>query len=478
MEKIKDFEELQGVLPWGHSYLKCAKFMILNINDDNTANTFIKEIFKEITHAGMRPDKEAINIAFTHSGLVKLRLPGETLNGFSREFKEGMNLKHRRFLLGDVGENDQSNWSWGSSCQKEVHIILMLYSKNESQLPQLYKTNSERLSQYGLEEIITPLDSIELLGKKEHFGFRDGIAQPYVEGLGSKKTRPSSPIATGEFILGYKDEYNQFARNPIVESNTGDTSCLPDDLCGSGKKAFGQNGSYLIVRQLAQDVSGFWKFLDEECQKTGSTNDASTIKLAAKMVGRWPSGIPLVKEADKDSNDPNLIKDDDFLYDNTDRHGYKCPLGSHIRRANPRDTLGSDANSSLEISRKHRLIRRGRPYGPPFVESMNPEEMVLAKDDNKDRGLLFMAFSGDINRQFEFSQRSWINSPKFKNLYNDSDPIIGNHYSKGEEVTNSFTVQACPVRQRVTNLPQFVTTKGGAYFFLPSMKALKYLGSL
>lgn len=478
MEKIKDFEDLQGVLPWGHSDLQHAKFVLLHLTKDSDATAFLRTVLEDITHAGMRPKVEATNLAFTHSGLSQCGLPAETLNGFSREFKEGMNLEYRRFLLGDYGANDEQNWKWGSSTQTEVHLVLMLYAKDADHLEALYSKHKQRIAAAKLEEVISPLDSVNLPDNKEHFGFRDGIAQPYVTGLGSKKTPPPDPIATGEFLLGYKDEYDQFPRNPVIESELGDKSLLPDDLGGSGKKSFGQNGSYLVFRQLEQNVSSFWKFLDQEASNTKHSEGNNMVKLAAKMVGRWPSGVPLVKETEQDTKDPKLVKDDDFLYHATDEHGYKCPMGSHIRRSNPRDALDPDPKSSLEISRKHRILRRGRIYGPPLAPSMKPEDMLAAKDDGQERGLLFLAFSGDINRQFEFSQRSWINSPKFDNLYNDSDPVIGNHYSKGQEITNSFSVQACPVRHRVTNIPQFVTTRGGAYFFLPSMRALKYLGSL
>jgi deferrochelatase/peroxidase EfeB len=186
------------------------------------------------------------------------------------------------------------------------------------------------------------------------------------------------------------------------------------------------------------------------------------------MVGRWPSGAPLVLSPERD--DPALANPNDFMYAQSDAHGYACPIGAHIRRANPRDSLDPRPGSpdSIAVNKRHRLLRRGRAYGPPL--SM---ERALSDPDTPraERGLHFLCLNGNIARQFEFVQHTWINNPKFDELYDDADPILA-----GREST-LFTVQAQPVRARYCPLPRFVRVDGGAYFFLPGIRALRYLAS-
>jgi Dyp-type peroxidase family len=186
------------------------------------------------------------------------------------------------------------------------------------------------------------------------------------------------------------------------------------------------------------------------------------------MVGRWPSGAPLVRTAEDDK--PELGQENDFGYHDLDPLGLRCPLGAHIRRTNPRDSsdphLGSQR--TLAINKRHRILRRGRAYGKPVEDA----------DTSGDRGLHFICFSGNISRQFEFVQQTWINNPKFAGLYEDTDPLIGDRAPREIRGASGFTEQARPVRRRVSDLPQFVSVRGGAYFFMPSIRAVRYLGSL
>ncbi|HEY2750839.1 hypothetical protein, partial [Phenylobacterium sp.] len=141
--------------------------------------------------------------------------------------------------------------------------------------------------------------------------------------------------------------------------------------------------------------------------------------------------------------------------------GLGCPLGSHMRRANPRDGLAptkGDMQGFLEASNSHRFLRRGRKYGPPFSE--NP---------TADRGLLFMAINTDIARQFEFVQQTWMLNESFATLFDETDPLMG---PKG-----FFTLPGKPLRTRV-EVETYVRLVGGDYFFLPSLPALAYLGGL
>jgi Dyp-type peroxidase family len=189
-------------------------------------------------------------------------------------------------------------------------------------------------------------------------------------------------------------------------------------------------------------------------------------KLASKLIGRWPSGTPMALAPEKD--DPGRALDNDFLYNNTDPSGLGCPFGSHIRRGNPRDTLGEDVDEALKITKRHRLIRRGRPYGPRCADPLD-------LNDKQERGLMFMCINANIERQFEFVQQTWINSPSFHGLYDERDPIFSSFVA---QAPGTMTIPRQPVRQRLTGLGEFVTVRGGAYFFLPSIKALRYLATM
>jgi deferrochelatase/peroxidase EfeB len=174
------------------------------------------------------------------------------------------------------------------------------------------------------------------------------------------------------------------------------------------------------------------------------------------MVGRWPSGAPLVKAPDQDAE--ALADDNDFTY-RDDPRGLACPIGAHIRRANPRDSLGTDPAGSLRTSDRHRLLRRARSYD-------------LGRDGGT--GLYFICLAGDLGRQFEFVQHTWLNNATFNGLYDDADPLTGPRDPAGA----TFTVPGRPVRRRYRGLPQFIRTRGGAYFFLPGISAVRYLAQL
>ncbi len=241
----------------------------------------------------------------------------------------------------------------------------------------------------------------------------------------------------------------------------------------------GKDGSYLVFRQLKQDVAGFWNSLAERSADVLDRVPAC-IGLAAKMVGRWPSGAPLVKAPTAD--DPALADDNDFMYFRSeDADGLKCPIGSHLRRSNPRDALdpvpGSDR--SIDVGKRHRIIRRGRAYGPPLAPSMDPADMIGARDDGAERGLHFICFNTQLGRQFEFIQHTWVNSTKFDGGYAEDDPIAG---ARGNGNGNGDTGLSRFSRNRSAGaspgLPRFVHTVGGAYFFMPGVAATRYLAAL
>jgi deferrochelatase/peroxidase EfeB len=214
-------------------------------------------------------------------------------------------------------------------------------------------------------------------------------------------------------------------------------------------------------------------------RESGAVDPDARIRLASKMVGRWPGGAPLVESPDAD--DPALCDHNDFLYHRAgDAQGFKCPIGSHIRRANPRDALEPEPGSerSIEVGKRHRLLRRGRTYGPPVAASMEIPDMIARRDAPGDRGLHFICFNTDIGRQFEFIQHTWINNPKFDGLYEDDDPLVGDRGGSSGKPGGVFTMQSAPVRTRVKGMPRFSEVRGGGYFFMPGIRAVGFLGSL
>ncbi len=281
--------------------------------------------------------------------------------------------------------------------------------------------------------------------------------------------KPKLPV--GEFLLGHPNVYNVIAPSPAVKPADDPQNLLPvipADAAGlnaeAGMHDLGRNGSYLVFRQLAQRVAQFWQFLDKACAANGVSNPEARDRLGAKFVGRYESGAPLVLSPDHDN--PELRNENNFNYYDKDPHGLACPIGSHVRRCNPRDSLGPDPPTALNSANRHRLLRRGRSYGDPLKDSL--------VDDGAERGLHFICLNSDIERQFEFVQQTWINNPVFDGLNGEVDPLVGD-LMRGDSL---FTVQAEPLRRRVQGLSRFVVTKGGAYFFLPGVQALKYLASL
>lgn len=471
-------DDIQGIVLHGYGRLQSACFLLLGVKEPAAAKTWLARL--PVRNAESKPDRseQCFNVAFTRPGLERLGLSNDILQQFAGEFVEGMTgTEHRQRILGDDGESSPTQWQWGGTVNPAPHLLLMVYAGDSAALSTLLSELQTELSRSGLE-VIKQLDTNWLPQGKEHFGFRDGVSQTGIEGF-DRDIPPAHMIAAGEFILGYPNAYGQYTQRPLVAPDRDPGRVLrpaPDD---SQRHDFGMNGSYLVFRQLSQQVTAFWRFIDQATKaQDGSADPAMRIKLASKMVGRWPSGAPLVKSPHAD--DLALCDDNDFLYHGSgDRNGFKCPIGSHIRRANPRDSLEPAPGSarSLEVGKRHKILRRGRTYGSPVAVSMDIAEMLTASDDAVDRGLHFICFNTHIGRQFEFIQHSWINNGKFDGLYEDDDPLVGNRGGVGGGPGGAFTVQAEPIRKRVTGMPRFVQVRGGGYFFIPGIRALRFLAS-
>ena len=271
--------------------------------------------------------------------------------------------------------------------------------------------------------------------------FKDGIGQPSVEGSGRSPSNPKErPLRAGEIILGYPDETGELPPMPSPE-------------------VLGRNGTYVVFRKLHTKVAAYRQYL---AAKTASRHEAEL--LGAKMVGRWQSGAPLALAPEGD--DPELGGDAErnnaFLYGD-DPRGFKCPVGAHARRANPRDAFDHDGSVDVRL---HRMIRRGTSYGP-----MLPDGVL--EDDGLDRGIIFVFAGAHLKRQFEFVKTQWLNDGIFIGAPREMDPLVG-----GNDGSGSFTIPQRPIRRRVQDLPPFVVTRGGEYCFAPGLRAMRWLAEL
>jgi len=450
-----DRDDIQGLLASGYGHLPAARFVLLAIDDVALAGGWLGAVADELTSAAGRADATAVNLALAPSGLAKLGVD-PALGRFSDRFLDGMTAPHRSRALGDVDGDAPERWEWGGPAGPPVDLLLLLYAEDEQSLDAL----DARLTAGGNGlDVVKRLDT--LWSDREHFGFRDGIAQPMVQGL--REGPPDDTIKAGEFVLGYPNEYGLLTGRPLLNRAADPDGALPEDPA-SGDADLGRNGSYLVLRQLSQDVPAFWRFLDAATRDAGGASDPDArLRLGARVVGRWPDGEPLVLAPERPREPANPANE--FRYHHLDPDGLRCPIGAHIRRAHPRDMLdpspGSEA--SIAVDKRHRLLRRGRGYGPPMTV-----DAALNGADIEPRGLHFICLCANIARQFEFVQHTWLNNPKFKGLYDDPDPLLG-------PAGRSLTVQARPLRERVAGLPSFVATRGGGYFFLPGVRAVRYL---
>ena len=312
-----------------------------------------------------------------------------------------------------------------------MHGLLLIYGPTQKEAAQLASHFRHQGSGWKLQ----PLPEPRVLGDpppfREHFGFVDGIGDPVIQGTAGHL--PSAPahnvIAPGEFVLGDRTSGSLPGEPPSGSGRPGGQLRNGD---------LGRNGSYLVVWQLEQHAIAFWRYLLDQC---GDEEEA--IHLAAKMVGRWRNGAPLATwTAAQPNSDKNM--DDDFLYA-TDPHGYGCPLGAHIRRVNPRDgSFDLEPEKSIEMSKRRRLLRRGRTYGAPVPGWPEPQEMVKHAEDHG-RGLHFLCFNANIETQFEFVQQTWMISRKFGDMSNDADPMLSNPDHPERMGPSDFTIQQDPV---------------------------------
>jgi Dyp-type peroxidase family len=466
--KTLNLDDIQGMLIRGYGKLFETAYFLLKVDDASKAKAWITEIMPLVDSADVfnRAEK-TLHLAITSEGLTALGMVKDNVDSFPVPFREGMYTKDRSRILGDYGPNAPENWRWGGK-NEGLHILLIFHAKDKAMMTNFLQEQKDVLTKNGGLTLLKEMLGYLRPDNKEPFGFHDGISQPTIKGSG--RPGPENDIVeTGEFVLGYKNEHGQYPYTPLLKKEQGNTALLSEDAAGSGKKDFGRNGTFMVFRTMQQHVDKFWEFMEEKSKNPdGSVNEEAKIKLASKCIGRWPSGAALVNFPDKDpGGNPD---NDDFGYADSDPDGLKCPFGSHLRRNNPRDAFRwYNKKQSMKITRRHRIIRRGRNYELP------PENGA----DKGEIGLQFICFNANLQLQFEFIQHAWANNNQLRNLSNDIDIVIGvPAEGNPNNKHGQFTIQAEPTNQFIDNWERFVTIKGGEYFFLPSMTMLNYLTTI
>ncbi len=441
-------DDIQGFILNGYRFA-LVRYFVLQINNVAAAKRFIGALVNgdpasssQITTASPWPVKpdSCLNIGLTYEGLSALQLPDASLRLFPSEFKDGSAA--RAEMVGDTGESAPENWVVGGPNTPTPHMLLVLYAQSSDVLESKTTTLRSLFAQQGAISELSHHDGNALPGETVHFGYADGISQPTIDGVPSKRPDSQPAAPPGEFLLGYHNQFSQKYGYLVPK---------PDEL--------GKNGSFAAFRILKQEVDAFEQFLRDTAPKIGM----SVEMLAAKLCGRWRNGVPLVLSPDTDTPDPPIAEDQVNNYDYVpgDVRGYRCPIGAHMRRSNPRgeSIAGGDGH-------KRRIVRRGMPYGPPY-DPTNP-------NDGIERGLLGLFINVSLKDQFEFIMSTWLNDGDFAGVNNTLDPLMGNN----SPAESRFMIPSQKGTQTVTGFPRFVITRGSAYCFLPSVTALKYLANL
>lgn len=448
-----EFDDIQGNILRAYRF-PFARYEVIRIVDRDGARQLLTSVLDQqlITTAKTWDPRSkpgaTLNVFVSWAGLAALGVPQAALDTFPEEFRQGMAA--RAALLGDTGANAPETWEFGNDADRN-HVFFAVYGRTLADRDRRLDQLRAELAAVGAAvETTHSLDAAMLANRREHFGFADGMGQPSIEESGVQvypgggTLQPDGrwvSLKAGEFVLGWKGETGHPVSMP-----------QPDVL--------GRNGSYLVYRKLQQHVPAFRSFLASEAQRLyGDSSPDNVELLAAKLVGRWRSGCPLALSPDRD--DATLASDrmrnNDFGYA-ADATGAACPYGSHVRRMNPRDGRSGDG-----LVRTHRIVRRGLPYGS-WLEGNT--------DDGQERGVAFMAINASISYQFEFLQTEWVNNGEFADLAkNDVDPIAGE-----PRAGSRFRI---PVQQHapknIFDLPSFVTLRGGGYYFIPSIPAMRFI---
>ncbi len=449
-----DLGDIQGDIlrAYGNDF-DCTTYAFVKIEcPPEQAREWFAGLIDHVTTAAPWPEGEkpltTLNVAVTAAGLRALGVSDAVVDTFSSEFRHGM--ASRATLLGDVGPNDPDDWEAGLG-GSDAHVLLTINAQEPDDRGRALGKMRAAMDEVGGVRVVAQQETALLEGSREHFGYADGFAQPAVEGSSDDRAAGGGvplaggawrPLAPGEFILGYPDE---------------DTRSDPKRRLPTAPAApLGRSGTYMVWRKLYQDVAR-WRRVIRDAAKLYEAGDERM--LSAKVVGRWDNGAPLEQHPDRppesfDAGDPGA---NDFRYDG-DLDGMRCPVGAHIRRSNPRDALGFEGHLSF----RHRMIRRGMPYGEVLPQG-------VLDDDGTDRGLVFVSFQASISRQFEGVQVQWLNAGNIFGLGHDKDFLLGDPRGTGK-----MTIQGRPPFF-LTPQEVFVRTRGGEYLFVPGMTGLAAL---
>ena len=441
-----DLSDVQGLVVRGYT-MPNARHLVLRVDSAADARGFLGSLVDgtpdrpQVTTAvpwTQKPDC-CLNLSLTPAGLRALGVPAESMTTFPEDFLQG--AAARAEIVGDVGPSDPSQWR-PVFTDPGFHLLLSLFASS----PQALERATLDLlagSAPGLTEL-DRLDAALLPARVDHFGYVDGISQPTIDQApptGPPDSLPTSP--TGAFLLGHPSQFTGFSY-PVP---------APD--------ALGRNGSFAAFRMLAQDVDAFSEMLAEQSAVTGLSEEY----LAAKLCGRWRNGTPLVLASGTDRPAPlamEALNDFDYVGDFADERGERCPLGSHIRRMYPR---GSEVAGGGP--HKRRIVRRGLTYGPPH-DPHRPR-------DGQERGVLGLFIGVSLTDQFEFLMAEWAGDGLFApGLGRSQDPFLATR----DGAVNSFRLPVPGGRTELTGLPRVVTTRGGAYCFIPSVTAIRHLATL
>lgn len=490
-----DAADTQALLKTSFDDLYCC-YLLLRIGEGRQARAWLRTQLSEVTRldqvGGGKRRSHVRQLAFTASGLAELGLDQALVAQFAPEFTKSLaDDASRSRRLGDIGANDPSKWIWGKGLD-EPHVLLIVFDEGEG-----IRALAEGLRDQAIASGFSAcriLDSGDM-EDREPFGFVDGASQPAIDWKAERTPGSAADmdfhnlIATGEFLLGYPNEYGLYTERPLLKPDVPGASSLPPAEDEPPLHDLGRNGSYLVFRQLDQDVRGFWRWVYREA----GNDDGAAVALAEAMVGRHMDGEPFDALGHRDipGIDSRKCPHNDFAYER-DRSGQVCPIGAHIRRANPRTgdyptgrtglikkllTLfgltGTAEDDRIASARFHRILRRGREYG----RELKPKEALKADAPDPRSGLHFICLNANLARQFEFVQGAWIASAKFAGMSNEQDPLLGNRVPfPGTQANDRFTRPSPEGPCRLSDkVPQFITVVGGAYFFLPGLRALSWM---
>lgn len=493
--------EVQTLLYGGLSKHPYAALLTIKFPDDrDCASAWLKSIETQITFGDQPPADKVLILALSAEGLRRLGLPAEIAEQFPTAFRLGMESAGRANILADTGDDKAATWLWGGP-DNLIDGVLLLYAGSQDVLSSYRQELIAGIEAAGVtvihEVTPTPLPrpgpgETAVQTVREPFGFADGISQPIIKGTRRwmRQSDTIHAVEPGEFILGYPDTRGFFPPSPQVPASADPENLLPladprhsrgayqPDFATVGAEAardLGRNGSYLVIRQLAQYVDVFNAYIDDAAKRYSShpavpeqlDKELLPEWIGAKMVGRWKDGSSLVRyphgPATRDDQRRGFRPDNDFLPGAEDPLGERCPFGAHIRRSNPRDSLAPASKDELSIVNRHRILRVGRGFDAQGAND----------PDEQKPGLLFMCLNADIERQFEFVQQTWATAWQFHGLENEVDPITGRGGGMGR-----LTIPSPRGPLNLTGIKDFVRMRGGAYLFMPSRSAVRFLARL